>query len=208
MADCTQVRPRATDFLLSGVGGQGTILAADVLALVGMALGMDVKKSEVHGMAQRGGSVISQVRWARRVFSPLITPGQADVLLAFERLEALRYATQLRPGGLLLINDYRIAPITVSSGTDSYPTQEQEDSAYGDRYRRYYIPAIEIARALGQPRVSNVVMIGALAAMVPVENQVWLDVIAQRVPERYVELNQQAFTAGREHMPTSLGTQA
>jgi len=122
--------PRSRNFLLVGVGGQGTLLAADVVALVGMESGYDVKKSEVHGMAQRGGSVTSHVRWGERVYSPLIAPGEVDYFVAFERLEALRYVEMMRPRGVLLINDYRISPVTVSSGDSVYPTQGDEDAAY------------------------------------------------------------------------------
>ncbi len=103
-------------FMLTGVGGQGTLLASNVLAEVGMALGYDVKKAEVHGMSQRGGSVISHVRWGEHVFSPIVPDGEADVLISFEKLEALRYLRGLKPGGLALVNDHEIGPVTGSSG--------------------------------------------------------------------------------------------
>ena len=102
------------DFLLAGVGGQGTLLAADILALLGMQIGCDVKKSELHGMSQRGGSVVSHVRWAEHVYSPLIAPGAADFVVAFERLEALRYLGMIKEGGTLLVNDHRIVPLSVT----------------------------------------------------------------------------------------------
>jgi len=191
---------RRADILLAGVGGQGTLLAADVVALVGVALGLDVKKSEIHGMAQRGGSVVSQVRWGGKVHSPVIAPGEADVLVAFERLEGLRYADMLRPGGTVLVNDYVISPVSVSIGTDTYPTPEEEDAAYGDRLTAIRVPATEIAQRLGQARVTNVVLLGALSARLPVPPKVWLEVIAGRVPERYLALNREAFRAGREHL--------
>ena len=189
------------NFLLVGVGGQGTLLAADVVALVGMELGYDVKKSEVHGMAQRGGSVISHVRWGRRVYSALITPGEADYFLAFERLEALRYASMLRPEGILLINDYRISPVLVSSGMGTYPTQADEDKAYASMgSRRFYLSAMEIAKGLGNVRVNNVVMLGALSAVLHEPEEVWLGVISSRVPAQFVDINQQAFVEGRRGM--------
>ena len=191
--------------VLAGVGGQGTLLAADVVGLVGLAQGLDVKKSEVHGMAQRGGSVISHVRWGERVHSPLIAPGEVDVLIAFERLEALRYAELLRPGGALLVNDYRIVPVTVTSGDGRYPAADEEEAAFAPAnaavgVRRFVIPAMRIAQEVGQARVNNVVMLGALSALLDVPEGVWRDVIAERVPERYVELNLRAFAAGRDHM--------
>ncbi|NLD42487.1 MAG: indolepyruvate oxidoreductase subunit beta [Chloroflexi bacterium] len=190
----------ATNILLTGVGGQGTLLAADIIALVGMELGLDVKKSEIHGMAQRGGSVVSQVRWGPKVHSPIIGRGEADIMVAFERLEGLRYADQLRPGGVLLVNDYRIAPISVTAGDDVYPSAEQERAAYGDHLRVRLVPAMRIAQELGQVRVSNVVLLGALSTELHVDPAIWLRTIARRVPERYLALNQAAFRAGRAYV--------
>lgn len=213
----------ALNVLLAGVGGQGTLLAADVIALVGLAQGLDVKKSEVHGMAQRGGSVISHVRWGERVYSPLIAPGEVDLLVAFERLEALRYSDLVRPGGTILVNDYRIVPVTVTSGGGHYPSADEEEAAcapnaatsVGARVRRFVIPAMRIAQEVGQARVNNVVMLGAVSALLAepcaqngdtaasplhVPEAVWRQVIAERVPERYVEQNLRAFAAGREFM--------
>ena len=141
MGQAAEQSDLTTNFLLSGVGGQGTLLAADVVALVGIELGLEAKKSEIHGMAQRGGSVVSQVRWGRRVHSPIIRAGGADVLVAFERLEALRYADQIRPGGILLVNDYAIVPISVTSGNGTYPTSEQESAVYAGHFRVYRIPS-------------------------------------------------------------------
>jgi len=189
---------KSTNVMLVGVGGQGTLLAADVVALVGMASGYDAKKSEVHGMAQRGGSVTSHVRWAERVYSPLIAPGQVDYFMAFERLEALRYAEMLAPHGVLLVNDYRISPVSVSSGNDVYPSDEDERRAYRTIADRVHlVPAMEIAKGLGNARVNNVVMLGVLSAFMDLDADVWLDVIAQRVPQRFIELNREAFAAGR-----------
>jgi len=186
----------STNFVLAGVGGQGILLAADLVALAGLEMGLDVKKSEIHGMAQRGGSVSSQVRWGERVYSPLIVPGEVDYLLVFERLEALRYVDALRPGGKMLINDYRIAPVSVTSGTDLYPSAVDEEKAYAD-IEHYYIPAMDIAQKIGNARANNVVLLGALSALLDVPEKVWLDAIALRVPERFVALNQKAFAVGR-----------
>ena len=195
----------ATNFLLAGVGGQGVLLAADVVALVGMSLGLDVKKSEVHGMAQRGGSVISHVRWGPAVQSPLISSGQADYLVAFERLEALRYAELLRPGGTVLISAHRIPPVSVSSGSSVYPSEREEDVAYaGSGLQRLCVPAIDLAREIGQARVHNVVMLGALASLLNIPRETWLKVISQRVPARFREINQSSFIQGWQHVANHL----
>jgi len=194
----------ATNFVLAGVGGQGILLAADLVALVGLEMGLDVKKSEIHGMAQRGGSVSSQVRWGQRVHSPLIIPGEVDYLLAFERLEALRYADLLRPGGVILINDYRISPVSVTSGADVYPTPADEERAYAG-IAHHYIPAMAIAQELGNARANNVVLLGALSALLDVPEQVWFGAIAARVPERFVALNQKAFAAGHAFLSKERG---
>jgi indolepyruvate ferredoxin oxidoreductase beta subunit len=193
-----------TNFVLAGVGGQGILLAADLVALAGLEMGLDVKKSEIHGMAQRGGSVSSQVRWGERVYSPIIVPGEVDYLLSFERLEALRYADGLRPGGAILINDYRISPVSVTSGTDVYPAPADEERAY-EGITHHYIPAMAIAQELGNPRVNNVVLLGALSALLDVPQEVWFNVIALRVPERFVALNQKAFAAGQAFLKLDKG---
>jgi len=193
-----------TNFLLAGVGGQGILLAADVLGLLGMEMGFDVKKSEVHGMAQRGGSVTSHVRWGEVVWSPLISPGDVDYMIACERLEGLRYADMVRPGGTLLIGDYRIPPVSVSSGSETYPTEAEQEAAFaGADLRSIYVPAVSIARTIGQARVHNVVMLGALSTLLDVPCEVWLEVISGRVPRRYEELNRKAFSTGRAFMAGS-----
>ncbi len=187
------------NFILAGVGGQGTILASDLLAQVGMEAGYDVKQAEVHGMAQRGGSVSSHVRWGPVVYSPLIAPGEADILLGFEQVEALRYASFLRPGGIALVNQQAITPITVSAGSAHYPSMDALRSELASVTERvYWAPAADIARALGNDKVTNVVLLGALAALLEVPERVWLKVIESRAPARYLQLNQMAFQRGRE----------
>lgn len=196
------------DFLLAGVGGQGIILASDVLAAVGLQMGYDVKKSEVHGMAQRGGSVTSHVRWDAKVYSPLIGPGEADIFLAFEKLEALRHIEMLCPGGIVLVNDYVISPLSVSSGNDRYPSDEHIKAMLAVVTPHYYlVPAMDLAESLGNARVNNVVLLGALSHFlsdVPVET--WLEAVREQVPVKFVDLNQRAFLVGREAMsnPTDL----
>jgi indolepyruvate ferredoxin oxidoreductase beta subunit len=195
------------NFLLAGVGGQGTILASDVLANVGLAGGFHVKQAEVHGMSQRGGSVTSFVRWGEKVYSPLVGAGEVDVFLAFEKVEALRNLNQLRPGALGLINLEAIEPVTVSSGGQPYPDDEHMRLTIAKVTKNVtYLDGSGIGRSLGNPRVSNVVLLGALSWLL--ENQemtgsnltaeVWMQIVIQRIPPKYEELNRQAFLLGRE----------
>ncbi|HOG48072.1 MAG TPA: indolepyruvate oxidoreductase subunit beta [Anaerolineae bacterium] len=187
------------DFLLVGVGGQGTLLASDVLAAVGLRAGYDVKKSEVHGMAQRGGSVTSHVRWAGHVFSPLIGRGEADFLLAFEKLEAARFAHLVRPGAAIVVNDHAIPPVSVSVGSDAYPTDADVRRALeAVSPQVHLVPCMALAEALGNSRVNNVVLLGALSRFVEVDEALWLEAIAERVPARTQEINRAAFLKGRE----------
>src|SRR5512142_5284 len=123
------MKPKSVNFVLVGVGGQGTLLASDVLAELGMRLGYDVKKAEVHGMSQRGGSVVSHLRWGEQVFAPVIARGDADFLIAFEKLEAARFIELLRPGGTVLVNDYSIEPVTVTAGGPAYPSDDSIQAA-------------------------------------------------------------------------------
>lgn len=191
---------KSYNFLLAGVGGQGTILASNLLAEVALAAGFDVKKSEVHGMAQRGGSVNTHIRWdAEQVYSPLIGVGEADMLLAFEWAEALRYLGYLRAGGVAVVNQHTIEPITVTSGGAHYPTEEELRVAYGPVTERLYVvPGTAIAQELGNARAANVVLLGALSTFLEVPVETWLQVVEARVPPRYVELNRQAFLKGRQ----------
>lgn len=191
---------KSYNFLLAGVGGQGTILASNVLADVGLAAGLDVKKSEVHGMAQRGGSVNTHVRWnAERVFSPLIGMGEADAVLVFERAEAVRYIEYLKPGGLAIVDNEAIRPITVTSGGAIYPTNEEVEAVFRQATDRFcLVPGAEIARTAGNARAANIVLLGALSAFLDLPEETWLEVIAGRVPAKYLELNRQAFLRGRE----------
>jgi indolepyruvate ferredoxin oxidoreductase beta subunit len=190
------------NFFLTGVGGQGTLLASNVLAQVGVQAGFDVKKAEVHGMAQRGGSVSSQIRWGDQVHSPLIAKGEVDYLVAFEKLEALRYITTgvLRPGGTVLVGEMAIPPLSVSSGDDVYPGDDEVQriiSAAADTART--VPSLSLAKEAGNVRAHNIVVLGALSTFLEeVEPEIWLEVIAQRVPSRYVEVNKQAFQLGRD----------
>ncbi len=193
--------------LLAGVGGQGTILASDILVNVGLAAGLDAKQAEVHGMSQRGGSVTSYVRWGEVVHSPLVGAGEVDVLLAFEKLEALRYLTQLRRDALAVISVEAITPVTVSSLGQRYPADQQICAAVAQvTARAVYVDGPGIAQDVGDRKVTNIVLLGALSALlerhaksVPaVPEAIWQDVIVHMVPPKYVELNRRAFHAGRD----------
>jgi indolepyruvate ferredoxin oxidoreductase, beta subunit len=194
------------NFLLAGVGGQGTLLASDVLVNVGLAVGYQAKQAEVHGMSQRGGSVTSFVRWGQTVYSPLVGAGEVDVLLSFEKLEALRALSQLRSGAVALINNQVIEPLTVISGSGQYPSDESIKAAFVKVTPQFeFVDGDAIATSLGNPKVANVVLLGALSALLERDGlagtrlhpDVWLKVIAERVPARFVELNRKAFQAGR-----------
>lgn len=186
-------------FLLVGVGGQGTILASNVLAELGIELGYDTKKAEVHGMSQRGGSVVSHVSWAEQVFSPIIPEGEADILISFEKLEAMRFANGIRQGAMVLINDHEIVPVTVSSGSGEYPDVETVQKTFEPLNDQVYcVKGVEIAEELGNAKAANVVLLGALSKLLKHDAEPWLKVIEARVPPKFVELNRKAFQAGRE----------
>lgn len=199
---------RATlNFLLAGVGGQGIILASDVLVNVGVAAGYTAKQAEIHGMSQRGGSVTSYVRWGREVHSPLVGAGEVDVLLAFEKLEALRNLNQLRAGALALVNRREIQPVTVISGGMAYPSDEAMRIAFEQvTPHANYFDGEAIALELGDTRVENVVLLGALSVLLErvdvvnpaVTEDIWKQVIAERVPAKSRELNLVAFDEGRK----------
>jgi indolepyruvate ferredoxin oxidoreductase, beta subunit len=199
-----------TNFLLAGVGGQGIILASDVLVNVGLEAGFQAKQAEVHGMSQRGGSVTSHVRWGKTVYSPLVGAGEVDAFLAFEKVEALRYINQLRPGALALVNMEAIEPVTVTSGGQVYPTDAHLFQVVASvTARSTFLDAGAIAAGLGNIRAANVVLLGALSALLDQQAfqtgrpgpglapETWLKVILARVPSKYADLNRQAFLAGR-----------
>lgn len=193
------MKPEGINFVLVGVGGQGTLLASDILAELGLRLGFDVKKAEVHGMSQRGGSVTSHLRWAPRVFSPIIPQGEADILLAFEKLEAVRFIGQLKPNGMALVNDYAIEPLSVQTSGIPYPGDEElRQRLMQATSQVYWVKGMDIAEALGTTRAANVVLLGALSALLDIDPGQWDAVLEMRVPAKHLELNRKAFHAGRE----------
>jgi indolepyruvate ferredoxin oxidoreductase, beta subunit len=186
-----------TNILMAGVGGQGIILASDVIAKAAAKHGFDVKKSDVHGMAQRGGAVTSHVRFGERVFSPLIPEGEADILMASEQLEALRWLPFLKPGGRIAVNTQRIFPPTVARGEAPYP-HDVLDRLRAVDPNLIALDCLQIATAAGNAKTSTVVLLGGMAGLLNFPEQTWLELIAKEVPAKAREVNLKAFAAGRE----------
>lgn len=182
------------NIMIVGVGGQGTLLTSRILGGLAIAGGYDVKLSEVHGMAQRGGSVVTFVRYGEKVAEPIVEEDQADVLIAFERLEALRYAHFLKPNGALVVNDWRIDPMPVVIGAASYPEGILEELE--KEYKVYAVNATEEAKKLGNPRTFNLVVLGVAAQHMDFTKEQWFDVIERTVPPKTIEINKKAFEAG------------
>jgi indolepyruvate ferredoxin oxidoreductase beta subunit len=185
-----------TSILMVGVGGQGIVLASDVLAQAASYAGHDVKKSEVHGMSQRGGSVSSDVRFGQRVHSPRTAPGDVDYLVAFEKLEALRYLHYLAPAGTLIVNDQEILPSTVTSGAAEYPPDIIERIAARSRHVEI-IPALEMARDAGNTRAANTALLGALSRHLDIPLAAWKRALTDRVPAKALDVNVEVFKAAR-----------
>lgn len=185
------------NFLVVGVGGQGVLTASDIIAQVGLDLGLDAKKSEIHGFAQRGGVVESHVRWAPEVGSPTNAKGGVDVLLSFELLEAARWIDWLRPGGMLIVNRQRIVPMSVSVGKDVYPPEAELLATLEKRAGRFVsLDALRLAEQAGNARAVNTVMLAAMAALLDTPREVWETAILRRVPAKYAEVNRTAFALG------------
>ena len=185
---------RTLTVLLVGVGGQGTILAGSLLAMAAADAGLDVKVSEIHGMSQRGGSVSTVVRMGSKVESMVADPGCADVIVAFESVEALRAQDYLREGGKMFVNDEVIVPVSVAIGNFEMP---EDVEGKLDELGAVRIPAGQIAREVGSPRSTNVVLVGALSTALPFSVEDWEDAISRRVPPKTVDANLKAFRQGR-----------
>jgi len=186
------------NILVCGVGGQGVLLFSNIISDLAMRTGRDVKKSEVHGLAQRGGSVTSHIRYGTRVYSPLIEEGTADVVVAFEKLEALRYVHYLRPAGRLFYDSHRIDPLPVSIGAVERPTDAQLDERLAARApNRQMVPAFKIAIELGNARVQNTVMLGAVSGCLDFPVETLRQSLTDLVKPKALELNLKAFAAGQ-----------
>jgi indolepyruvate ferredoxin oxidoreductase beta subunit len=189
------------DLLMVGVGGQGIVLASDILGEVALAAGYDVKKTDTLGMAQRGGSVVSHVRVADKVWSPLIKEGEVDVLVAFEKLEAARWSYYLHEGGAAIVNNQTTPPLSVSLGTQRYPGDKEIENTLRQWARRFYlIDATRQAKGLGDIRTLNMLMLGCVSSLLPIDVEIWKDRISQRLSPNILKMNMVAFDKGREEM--------
>ncbi|NJD56728.1 MAG: indolepyruvate oxidoreductase subunit beta [Nitrospirae bacterium] len=188
---------RTTNLFLCGVGGQGILLASEVISSACMRSGFDIKQSEVHGMAQRGGSVVAHLRFGEKVFSPLIEPGDADIVVSFELLEALRYLPYMNGKTRVIVNTQKILPAPVATGADVYPADVLAQLAQR-RITVFPMDAFEIAKAAGETRAVNMVLVGALSALLPLDEAVFLAVISERIPEKIRKVNVEAFLKGKE----------
>jgi indolepyruvate ferredoxin oxidoreductase beta subunit len=189
------------DLLITGVGGQGVILASNIIGEVALAAGYDVKKTDTLGMAQRGGSVVSHVRLGPEVYSPLIRAGEVDILLAFEKLEAARWSHYLSPGAIAIINNHALRPISVNLGDERYPSDEEIAGILRRGSERiYFIKGTERVKKLGNIKILNVFLLGCASVFLPLKIRVWQDIISQHVPPSVRELNITAFNQGRKEM--------
>ncbi len=184
------------NIMIVGVGGQGTLLASKLLGRLLLDKGFDVKVSEVHGMSQRGGSVVTYVRWGEKVYSPIAGKGQADVILSFELLEAARWTEHLRPGGKIITNTQQINPMPVITGAAAYPDNLVEKMR-GAGIDLDAIDALSLARKAGSSKAVNIVLMGRLSRWFDFTETEWLDAVRQSVPEKFVEMNERAFRLGR-----------
>ena len=185
------------NILFCGVGGQGILLASEVTAYSLLAAGMDVRKSEVHGMAQRGGSVTAHLRYGGKVYSPLISPGEADIVVAFEMLEAVRYLPYMHSDSKVIVNTHKIYPPAVATGKMAYPENVLNELTSRNIHVKE-LDAFEIARGVGEVRAVNIVMVGVLSTYLPVDEQVYVDVMNERIPARFRDVNIRAFQEGRK----------
>lgn len=191
------MKGQATNILLVGVGGQGILLASEILSETFMLAGYEVKKSEIHGMSQRGGSVVSHVRFGEKVFSPIVPEGEGDILFGFELMETLRALPLLRKGGKVVANDLKIPPSSILMGKEAYP--ERVDEMIRERFPDFLlVNGQELALRAGNARAANTVLLGAVSRRIDVAEEYWLQALERMVPARALEVNRKAFMLGRE----------
>ena len=189
------------DLMITGVGGQGNILASDIAGEVALAAGYDVKKTDTLGMAQRGGSVISHVRIGKKVFSPLIKDGEVDILLAFEKLEGVRWTNSLKPDAIVIMNNYAQPPLSVSLGVDRYPSDKEVVEILKMRTDRIFlVDGTTAVTKLGNVRTLNIFMLGCLSRFMPFEVETWEKSIHEHLPGRLHKINSAAFELGRKEI--------
>ena len=182
------------NIMVVGVGGQGTLLTSRIIGKTALEAGYDVKLSEVHGMAQRGGSVVTFVRFGEKVYEPVAEEGSVDVLISFERLEALRYAHYVKKEGVIIVNDCRIDPMTVVTGAKTYPEGIVEELS--KNHKLYAIDGLSVAKELGNSKVLNSVVLGFSAKYIGFTVEDWLSMVEKTVPQKTIEINKKAFMAG------------
>ena len=184
------------NIMIVGVGGQGTLLASRVLGAIAFKKNYDVKVSEVHGMSQRGGSVVTYIKYGTKIHSPLIEKGEADIILAFEKLEALRWTDYLKDDGMIIINDQEINPMSVITGKAKYPSEIIK--TISGKYKNVYpLDALKIAIQCGNLKAVNIVLLGVMAAKTAaIDKQDWEQAIKETVPEKLLKVNVEAFNAG------------
>ena len=185
------------NIMIVGVGGQGTLLASKLLGKLLLAKDYDVKVSEVHGMSQRGGSVVTYVRYGDKVYSPVIDKGEADVIVSFEMLEAARWAEYLKPDGVIITNTQQVNPMPVITGAQDYP-ENLENKLKDLGIKLDALDALSLAEQAGSSKAVNIVLMGRLSKLFDFTNEEWLSAIEQSVPEKFLELNKKAFALGRE----------
>ena len=188
-----------SNLLITGVGGQGIILASDIISETALTAGYDVKKTDTLGMAQRGGSVVSHVRIGSRVWSPLIKEGEVDILLAFEKLEAARWIQFLRPGAIAIINNHALPPLSINLGNEPYPSDEQIANILKQRTDSiYFVDGTSRVKELGNTRMLNMFMLGCVSSFLPLKVNIWKESISRRLPPGILQINITAFNEGRK----------
>jgi len=191
------MKEKITNILLAGVGGQGILLASEILAEAFMLAGHDVKKSEIHGMSQRGGSVVSHVRFGRKVFSPIVPEGEGDILFGFELLETCRYLPLMKPGAAVVVNNLRIGPPAVLIGQEAYP-EGLEDKIKGLFPDFLLVEGHKLAIEAGDARAANTVLLGAVSRRLDIAEEFWAAALKRMVPPRALDVNRRAFIMGKD----------
>ena len=195
------IKVKKINLLIAGVGGQGVILASNLLGEVAIAAGYDIKKTDTIGMAQRGGSVVSHVRIAPQVWSPIIKDGEVDIILAFEKLESARWSSYLRPGGIIIVNNQSLPPLSVALGKESYPGDEEIVAILRRHTDRIYLAdGTRRARELGNVKAFNVFMLGCASPFIPFGVRFWRDAISEHLPAKIRQINIAAFEQGRKEL--------
>ena len=195
---CYNLSMKTTNVLITGVGGQGTILAGKILAKCALDSGFDVKANELHGMAQRGGSVICHVRFGDKVFSPMIPTGEADFMVAMEALEAMRYLSHMKKGASIVMNKRSIMPAGLENNSETYP-KDIEKKIKEMNFKITALDAQKIAQECGSIKIENIVLLGVLSKQLPIKEDIWTSVIKQAVPIKTIEMNLAAFAKGSSY---------